>query len=180
MTMSGKMQPETLDVFTYNAFVDRFHAETDRAAAVLAGAYLDSFLENALRNVLATGDHVASMFGAHGFLQSFGNKISMACALGLITAELARDMNLIRKVRNHFAHHIWEATFDLPPVANWCREIRVVDAAVNEEGEPVKDTNPLRLRYLLAVGMSTLLVAHSPKVSDSFRELTTGTRRAPA
>jgi DNA-binding MltR family transcriptional regulator len=174
-SMEKERSRPSVNLTTYNEFVGRFHSESDRAAAVLAGGYLDSFLENALRSVFISGGIVDELFEGHGPLRSLSSKIAMTNALGLATDALARDMNLIRKIRNHFAHHIWDATFDIAPVSDWCREIAVVDQAVDvATGERVKDTNSARLRYLLAIGMATLLLAHSPKVSQRFRELTTG------
>jgi hypothetical protein len=170
-----KRPPQQLDAAAYDAFVTLFHEETDRAAAVLAGGYLDAYMEAALRSVLIAGTRLNTLFDAQGALRSFGSKISLATALGLITETLARDMDLIRKVRNHFAHHIWKASFDDAPVRDWCKAIGVVDSAVDPTTEErVVNTSPPRIRYLLAVGMSTMLVAHSPKVPDQFRELMTG------
>jgi mannitol repressor len=175
--MKKTAEPLSLDVFAFNEFVVRYHNETDRAAAVLAGGYLDSFLEGALRSVLVSGYRVDKLFDGQGPLRSLGSKISVAYGLGLATEALARDMDLVRKIRNHFAHHIWEATFEIPPVSDWCKQITVVDNAVDQAtGERVKDSNPARVRYLLAVGMSTMLIAHSPKVPVRFREVTTGIR----
>ena len=87
-------------------------------------------------------------------------------------------MDLVRKVRNHFAHHIWDATFDSSPVSDWCTAIQIVDAGVGHEAasEPVESSS--RIRYLFAVGMLTLMVATSPKVPDEFCERMTGIRAA--
>jgi hypothetical protein len=80
-------------------------------------------------------------------------------------------------VRNHFAHHIWEATFDSPPVSDWFRAIGLVDAAVDQTtGDRVAYGGSPRSRYLIAVGMSAMMVSHSPKVSAEFRERMTGIR----
>jgi len=70
--------PKTLDVHTYNAFVGRFHEETDRAAAVLAGGYLDAFMEAALRSILVGGARLDGLFEGQGALRSLGNKVSLA------------------------------------------------------------------------------------------------------
>jgi hypothetical protein len=117
------------------------------------------------------------MFAGQGPLRSFGSKISLVYALGIANEELSRDMDLIRKVRNHFAHNLWEAKFDSSPVREWCAEIRVVDAALDESGKQVKLANPPRERYLLAVGMCVIILASSPKVANSLYERTTGIRR---
>jgi len=90
-------------------------------------------------------------------------------------------MDLVRKIRNHFAHHVWEASFDSAPVLDWCSAIEVVDSAVDfATSEHIIDSNPPRIRYLLAVGMSMMLVAHSPKIPSRFRETMTGIRLGAA
>lgn len=160
-----------LSVHTYNEFVDTFHQETDRAAAVLAGGYLDSFLESALRDVLVPGTRIDALFDAQGPLGSMSNKISFACALGIVTESLARDMDFIRKVRNHFAHHIFEARFDSPPVSDWCSQIAVTGKDMTK---PDLGRHPPRIKYLLAVGISTISIAQSPRVSADFYERMTG------
>lgn len=175
--MKKGLDRRALDVFAYSEFVDRYHKESDRTAAVLAGGYLDSFLEAALRSVFVTGNRIDELFEGQAALGSLGNKISLAYALGLATEALARDMDFVRKIRNHFAHHIWESAFEISPVSDWCKEIGIVDSAIDQDtGERVTYAGPLRIRYLLAVGMSTMIIAHSPKVPAKFRELTTGIR----
>jgi hypothetical protein len=70
-----KQAPQQLDVAAYGVFVTRFHEETDRAAAVLAGGYLDAFMEAALRSVLVAGTRLDALFDVQGALRSFGSKI---------------------------------------------------------------------------------------------------------
>jgi DNA-binding MltR family transcriptional regulator len=172
--MRSKNKP-LLNVHTYNDFVGKFHDETDRAAAVLAGGYLDAFLEQALRSTLEPGAYTEQLFEGDGSLRSFSSKISMLYALGIASESSCRDMDLIRKTRNHFAHHIWEAAFDAPPVSQWCAEIRIVDSAVDSTtGQKVTYQGPARLRYLLAVGHLVMKIAHSPKIPASMRQLITG------
>jgi DNA-binding MltR family transcriptional regulator len=106
-----------LGLNAYHGVLTRFHAESDRAAAVLGAAYLDGFLEDALRSSFAQGKPTDELFAGQGPLMSLGNKTKVAFALGLLSSEsLVRDVDLIRKIRNHFAHHIWDAAFDESPV----------------------------------------------------------------
>jgi hypothetical protein len=173
--MKERTGPRPLDVWTYNDFVDRFHGESDRAAAVLAGAYLDAFMESALRDVLARNSQTDVLFDVRGVLQSLSSKISLAAALGIVAEPVARDMDLIRKIRNYFAHHIWDATFETSPMSDWCGAIEIVDAALDHtSGDRVNYEGSPRSRYLLAVGISLMMVTHSPKVSGEFRERMTG------
>lgn len=167
----GKQKAQrTLNLAAYNEFVGRFQAETDRAAAVLGGSYLDSFLESALRSVLVTGPRVDAMFeGAGASLGSFSNKTALAFALGIIAEPMARDIDLVRKVRNHFAHQIWDASFDSAPVSDWCRGLGLVSTMKAETGEPLELSQP-RVRYLLTIAITTTRIAYSPKVPVEFRK----------
>jgi hypothetical protein len=175
--MTRPTNRHSLDVCTYNDFVGRFHEESDRAAAVLAGGYLDAFLEDALRSTFVSIARVDALFEGQGALRSFASKIALAAAMGIVTEPLARDLDIIRKVRNHFAHHIWDASFEAPPVSQWCKAIGIVDSAVDEKtGARVVDKSPPRIRYLLGVGMATMMVAHSKIVPAEFRERMTGIR----
>lgn len=172
--MAKKTAQRTLNLAAYNEFVGRFQAETDRAAAVLGGSYLDSFLESALRSVLVTGARVDAMFDGPGApLGSFSNKTAVAFALGLIEEPMARDIDLVRKVRNHFAHQIWDATFDSPPVSGWCQSLGLVSSLRSEAGDPVELSEP-RVRYLLTIALTTTRIAYSPKVPVAFRKLIIG------
>ena len=94
----------------YSSIVDRFHAESDRAAAVLGGAALDHYLAEALKGFLVSDEETNELFGKYGPLSTFAARIDMAFALGLISADLKGDFNFIRRIRNHFAHHVGEAT----------------------------------------------------------------------
>jgi hypothetical protein len=158
--------------------VTKFHSESDRAAGVLAGAYLDAFLDDLLRDVLVPGCRTDELFEGQGPLRSFGAKISLAYALGISDDNVSRDMDLIRKIRNHFAHNVWDAQFGTPPVSQWCSELRVIDAAVDKNGNTVKLQNPARERYLITIGLCILRLVMSPKVSEALREQTTGIRNS--
>jgi hypothetical protein len=103
----------------------RFHrvqqelgAESDRGAALLSGAYVDSWLEKAVKSRLSDrqlrkdGTLFHRLFeGANPPLQSFSAKIDLAFALKLIGPHSYDDLGIIRYVRNRFAHVV---DFDSP------------------------------------------------------------------
>lgn len=53
-------------------------------------------------------------------LRDFGSKIRLSYALGIIGAKAKADLDLIRHIRNTFAHSRAELTFELPEVADAC------------------------------------------------------------
>jgi mannitol operon repressor len=159
-----------LNVHAYNDLVDRFHDETDRAAGVLACAYLDAYLEDLLRTMWTKGKRTDDLFHGQGALRSLSSKIALLYALGIVDDAAARDLDLIRKIRNHFAHDIWNATFDQSPVRDMCSEIRLVATGTQELTSP-------RERFLLGVAFLIGSIAVSAKVPDEFCERMTGVRR---
>jgi DNA-binding MltR family transcriptional regulator len=86
-------------------FFDKFTTESDRACAVLAGALLDSLLEQLMREAMIPGSS-QELFRAQGPLGSFAAKTDLALALGLISQEDHRELTLVRRIRNDFAHHL--------------------------------------------------------------------------
>jgi|GEM_PF-5250245 len=167
MTTDGE-----LNVHAYNDLVGRFNEETDRAAGVLACAYLDAYLEDLLREMWTKGKRTEELFQGQGALGSLSSKIGIVYALGIVDDHAARDLDLIRKVRNHFAHDIRNATFDTSPVADWCSEIRVIDVCVEDT-----EKRSSRERYLLGIALLTGMISTSAKVPVGFMERMTGVRR---
>jgi len=106
-------------------FRDLLGSETDRGCALTAAAYLDAELQSLLRNYLVDDADVAEhLFAPDRPLGSFAGRIDLAYMLGLIPRLAARDLHLIRKIRNDFAHEPWNVSFETPVIASRCRELR--------------------------------------------------------
>jgi hypothetical protein len=93
-------------VAQYNAFLGEMHRESDRAAAVLAGAYLDESLRRILESSVA-GDSKLKARLLHGEgapLGTFGARIIACYSFGLISRDEFHDLERVRKIRNDFAH----------------------------------------------------------------------------
>ena len=97
---------------------DKFHQElakdSDRATAIVAAALLEQALTTLLRNHLAPcGSQDDPLFeGAYAPVAAFSAKIDLAHRLGLLSQRWCRDLHLIRKVRNAFAHNVAGCTFE--------------------------------------------------------------------
>lgn len=46
------------------------------------------------------------LLGKSGPLSSFSTKIDLACVLGMCSRVIAKDLHMIREIRNDFAHNI--------------------------------------------------------------------------
>jgi len=104
----------------FDEFLGEFNKETERGAALAAAAFLDDLLGQILKAFLIDdepADKLLSGFGAP--LSSFSTRIAMVRALGLLNEVECRECELIRKVRNEFAHKV-KMTFDDKRVAGLC------------------------------------------------------------
>lgn len=150
----GFLRPEPQEVprdaphlVTYHEFIQLFHAETDRAAAVLAGSYVESYLGDCLRYSLINHESTDKLFKNAGPLETFAARVNLAFALGLMTERMKSNFRFIIKIRNHFAHHPAETSFTVSPVRDWCSQLsRVAELA---------DRTPREL-YLFAVSEAVL------------------------
>lgn len=98
--------------------------ETDRGAALYAAAHLDGLLEMCLRGFLVDDPQVAdSTFNGTAALASFSARIDMAYLTGLVSATVRRELHIIRKIRNDFAHSSRALHFADEPIASRCREL---------------------------------------------------------
>lgn len=87
-----------------------YRRESDRAAVVLAVSRLDYELGQALKGLLVDDKLLAKKF-RFGAFQNFSDRIDLAYGLGFLSKHLYADMNALRELRNHFAHHHKHADF---------------------------------------------------------------------
>ncbi len=97
-----------------NVFNKEFNKESDRAAVILAASIFDNVLTELLKNHLVSNATTKDdLFdSANAPLSTFSAKITMAHRLGLHSSTFTRDLHLIRKIRNEFAHNIHGCTFE--------------------------------------------------------------------
>lgn len=100
-------------------------SESDRGCALMAAAYLDLQLYELLKAYFVEDGKVAEgLLGPSRPLESFSSRIDMAYALGLIGRKTRRELHIIRKVRNDFAHKHTHVSFHDSVISNRCRELR--------------------------------------------------------
>ncbi len=120
----GDKPPQLQVMFEHNYLHNEvFRHESDRAVGVLAPAYLDALLEDLLRDFFIEGKSADVLLRPDGPLGTFSSKIDAAHALGFINDDTQRDLNLIRKIRNDFAHQVDLHSFEDDPIKNRCAEL---------------------------------------------------------
>ena len=100
--------------------------KSDRAVAIVSAALLDSRLEELLRAFLVenadSDDELLDSESGNAPLGTFGARITMAYAIGLIQRPDRNALRIIKKVRNLFAHQLG-LTFASPEIASRCYAI---------------------------------------------------------
>lgn len=115
---------EAIDREGFNAFVAEFKGETDRAAVIIGAAKLDYLLYQILTThfVPSSGDH-DDLLDGDSSLSTFSSRINIAYRLGLIDAQYARALHLIRRIRNSFAHEATGVKLDSGPHRDRVKEL---------------------------------------------------------
>jgi DNA-binding MltR family transcriptional regulator len=106
--------------------VREFKTESDRAVVIVASVMLDEGLKTLLKAYLTPSPtREDSLFdGPNAPMYDFSSRIDCAYRLGLISEKFCRDLHIIRRIRNDFAHNITGCTFKDESVKNRIFELR--------------------------------------------------------
>jgi mannitol operon repressor len=123
--LTGERHMEEHDIQYFSEFLAEFQKESDRGGALVGAALLDARLERLLLSHLVKGKGSEELVsGGNAPLGSFSARINVCLALGLITPPEQHELNLVRKIRNEFAHREHGITFDDQKISGICRALR--------------------------------------------------------
>ena len=112
-------------------FLDASGSETERGRVLVAASLIEEVLEEILRSFLSSEKRTDDLFaGGNAPLGTFSAKIKLARSLCLITVEEFQDIELVRKIRNQFAHSVLCAFSD-PKIRDWSRCLKIGMAALD-------------------------------------------------
>ena len=102
--------------------------ESDRGCVIFGTASLEDELESLLRaysrkDPPTVKEVVDPLFKGYGPLSTFSGKIQVAYALGLISPHVYKTLNLIRRLRNSFAHEKAAVSFQSPKYISLFRAV---------------------------------------------------------
>lgn len=155
-------------------FYDAFQGESDRGAALSAAAMLEDKLGEILTTFLVDGDQTKELLnGFNAPLGTLSARITAASTMGLIGSDEYKEMQLVRRIRNKFAHNWQGMTFEDQAVIDLCNNLPWRGPAEHEEKA---DT---RGRFVAAVALLLLdLVWRGRIVIKEKREQRTWPSRA--
>jgi hypothetical protein len=103
-----------------------YYAEGDRACAILQATWTELIVERTLRARLRF-EGASQIFDSNGPIASFSDKIIMAFGMGVFGTKTRHDLNLIRHLRNGFAHCRLPLRFNSPEVKGVCDNLLLPD-----------------------------------------------------
>jgi DNA-binding MltR family transcriptional regulator len=137
-------------------FIQEINQEkNDRGAAILVVTNVENALQTCLQNILVNQDASHNdLFGNNAPMATFDSKIRMAYALGIVGPEMLENLNIIRHIRNAFAHSKIPITFDTKEVAdasNLLHKPDLIDFAPIDDSVFASDweiSNTIRMKFI--------------------------------
>ncbi|HEU0079379.1 MAG TPA: MltR family transcriptional regulator [Longimicrobiaceae bacterium] len=143
----------------FDSYAALLSGESDRGAALLAGEYLSSLLEDLLRAFLVDNKAVEALFKGYAPLSTFSGRIDVAFGVGLLRESTRGDLQFIRKIRNHVAHHPHSVAFIESPVKDWCLELPSTQQMLTYYGAEADNfRRDSRMQFILAVQFSMFAI----------------------
>ena len=134
----GRKQPPTTSKEIIQRRDELFQAlskESDRGVVLISASFLEEALEALIRARFSirhtkSKSSINPLFDSFGPLSSFSAKLKICYAMDLIGEWMYRDLEIVRKLRNDFAHSVGIARFDLPEVVQLTKKLKAADLAV--------------------------------------------------
>lgn len=128
MSLEEKLTPEEAKAF--------YDISSDRAIAIILSAIVENHLTILLRLIMRRDDERVAdeLFRPSGPLGPFGTKIRLAYLLRVVAPETYKDLLVISKIRNAFAHDMRITSFDDQKIADQIKNMHIY-AVVKKMGE---------------------------------------------
>lgn len=105
------------------AFLPELSEETDRGMALITTSFIDELLRRVLLAYFIEGKTSSSLVeGFNAPLGTLATRASAAVALGLVSYKEFAEIEIIRKIRNKFAHHV-HVSFKDASVSDLCKNL---------------------------------------------------------
>lgn len=109
----------------FQDFITETNSEkNDRGAAILLATNVENALQGAILSMLRA-QRTKELFGANSALGAFANKVQMAYAMDIFGDETKQNLDIIRVVRNAFAHAKIPIKFETPQVKVACSYLAI-------------------------------------------------------
>ena len=133
MTPNRKSRIE-IDYQQWSGFFKELRSESDRGATILASVWIEHLLKRKLRTLFSKGNAAARrrLFDNNGPFSAFSSKIHAAYCLGWIDSDGFHDINLVRKIRNRFAHELHGIDLENPEIRRFIDQFKIPNRYYND------------------------------------------------
>ena len=138
-------------VTEYAKFTAHYEGESDRAVVLLASSYLDAILERLLSKCLVPCKRTKALFSGYAPLATFSARIDIAFAVGVIPNHLARDLHIIRKLRNLCAHKADKLEFSSEEIKDLCNNLSHSNGPPRTDGSIGRKIKDPRVIFLNSI-----------------------------
>ncbi|WP_157730103.1 MltR family transcriptional regulator [Tenacibaculum jejuense] len=121
--------PETLreSIIDYIKIRKELSNESDRGVALLSISIIEKLLEDLLKKRLLNEKKIIKdLFDGFGPLSSLSGKTKIAYSIGLIDKTIYDELNLVRSIRNKFAHSPEIIKFSDEEIVQKCNNLKLV------------------------------------------------------
>jgi DNA-binding MltR family transcriptional regulator len=110
---------------------------SDRALGIIAASLVEIHLTKLIKQAFITETKTGQkqtvqelMFHSSGPLGAFSNKIRLAYLLGMISTEFFKNLEIMKEIRNRFAHYTEIGSFEHDAISSRCFNFTIVDKYV--------------------------------------------------
>jgi hypothetical protein len=106
----------------------QLNKESDRSAAIVAGAIVEYALEASIKRQLHQHPKITDeLFRTTGPLGAYATKIDVGLLIGLYSAETHRNLVTMKNIRNAFAHRLSISDFQSQKIRAWCENLTLAE-----------------------------------------------------
>jgi hypothetical protein len=133
--------------------------ESDRAVVLIGTSMIEEALTGVLQAHLVPNPSASDTLfdGPNAPLASFSNKIDCAFRMGVVSSRFARDLHLIRRIRNEFAHRAASCDLKDPQARNRIEELTKSHGIFERSPKKVKEDGKPSLKEQFVEAVSWML-----------------------
>jgi hypothetical protein len=138
---------------------EQFQTESDRGAALVGVAYLDDQLKGLFKAKMLDESKIAELLEGYGPLSTLSARADVAYGLGWLGPKTYRDITLLRRIRNDFAHAHEPLTFSTQAIQQRCDQLELPQAI----GGHLSDS---KTKFLFTVSMLAFRIEAQAKQTE--------------
>jgi DNA-binding MltR family transcriptional regulator len=147
----------------FKSVVEGLSKESDRGCALFAAAYLDEALARLLKTrMVQHPDMKQDLFISQAPLGAFSARIKMVYYLGELGEDERKMLDIIRGIRNHFAHHFEVTSFSDQSIRDRCGNLIALTGHSNSADKRPRLHYIGGVAYLLGQIAARLVAAAGP------------------